>query len=1589
MGHKLVKHLDAAGYNRKLFYLDRGAIDLPPIVNLTDIQPGSEARSLLTGEKWILNTHYKWIYIDENWCGCCGGGSGGAVTPGGGQNGNGDEPITPGEEPTIQGITVSPANVTVGPGARIAFTATVEGDPALSRGVVWTIKGQKSPKTTITPDGILTISETETSKSITVKVASQIDPDKSALAVITIDDKIEDPTGEKYVTGIVIVPTNAEVVLGHSLAFNTQINGVNLDDFTAEYMVSGQENANTTISQDGVLSVAADEISSVLVVTAKAKADPRYFVTATVSVTDEAHSNEPENLNISEVQVLPANTSIGQGYSSQFVAVVKSPNGTPSQEVVWHLAGQTSPDTRVTPNGIVFVGMEEASNLLTLTATSVYAPNVVGESDIEVLAHGTPGVEETTIDAIVITPAVTELAQGEYEVFSATVVGKNNPSQAISWGLIGANVQTTYISEHGTLVIGVGETAKSLKVVARSKEDLNKYNIAYVTVALPDQEPFRGIEDVPESPLSAKYVRERDAAGRAVWTMVPEEIDPNDPGPEPEIVAVKVSPEAVTAPPTSVIEFAALLEGSDELSDAVTWSITGQKSINTRISPDGVFFIADDETSKIIKVKATSIADPNKFGSASVIVDPEAPRVEEMTGLYLIPADGEIVPGKSMLFQTIITGVNLTSQMVRYRVQGNSHEGTVIDPDGTLHVHTNEESSILLVTATSMDNDSFSDTAVISVIPEELVENPAEISSITVLPTYTNVARGMSAKFAVQVIGTNNPSADVVWTLSHNFDPSSHISRDGTLYVGRNEQFNELVIRATAVYEPDKFAEARANVISEGTPGAADVRVDAVIITPPTAELEKSSRLVFRASVIGANGPDQKVKWAVDGNTSINTTINSLGVLTVPNDEKARVLKINATSAADPTKFSTAYVTLLEIETIPDSGIEEVPESPLSTDYVRRRDKHGKAYWTKHQDSGGRPNAKLYIGAYGSKALLDAAGVPENAIEGDFAYVIDDETHSRLPAMYEVYEDAHGNLEYRFVMSFGRPPILGDKLDNLFVLDNGVHSTLIKDIKVLEDFDTNEERYELYQSPSAWKLVTELHEGFWKTIKKHPDWYKMIVGMQNEDGSVSSYTTCFTDNHEFEHHKDQDINNPDPVVNKLKWTNTVGKANTFTASDGSKYRRYEFDPNTMTMKVTYQDSIPPETEPGVSPWATVVGEYTLLANGDVIGPLANVTDPTGYLWVSDHEKFMIGSAGDGTQMFCYLIDSDEYFIFDAPQGKKSVYQLATDIHERYFMMFIDADTFIWGDTLTKKTRIGRWNPQGYSGLSTPSPLTRPSISPDGKYYLHTSTNPSTPAFTTFRFSDGRIAAEGPIKGTSSSSIGMDNGKIFTNTPEGLITIYSFAESSGDIQKLHQETPYPCRYVVQFTSEGTQVLCIKVEAHANAPVWFVYDVNEMRIVAQSKDLDHYAKQTNPQGKGCVYQISTSGGERYLVSLADDTHGVIVRRTVSGWEDVQIPFGGLGNNKHQYNQPILMKGGDILITQDVAGKPQGFDLVTMQPVDLKDILDPGGDPHMVQIDKYHLMWCTATGSQLIRIDDQGNQTIVLKIPEQQVLVYGFNA
>lgn len=1092
--------------------------------------------------------------------------------------------------------------------------------------------------------------------------------------------------------------------------------------------------------------------------------------------------------------------------------------------------------------------------------------------------------------------------------------------------------------------------------------------------------------------------------------------------------------------PGSTIKYMVRMDTIGDLSTEVVWSIKGNNSSSTYIAQDGTLYIAEDETSKLITVRATSAIDSSKYGRATVVVDVTAEKEVLVTGVAIVPNSADIVRGRSMRFQAVVSGVNLEDQDVTWSINGQNHVDTRINADGILQVAKTESASVVIVTVTSVLDPTKSDYCAVSITPEEAVVDAWEITSLVITPEETTVGQTYNTRFACIVDGINNPPQDVIWEVAGNADKNTHISKEGVLFCGANETVgNILIVTAQAVFDPDKIATAKATVLSKDSPEAQQTTVTDIIIAPMMITAKHGEKITFKATVLGQNNPSQSVTWTISGQQTASTLINNLGVLTVALDETAKTISVYATSTVDKTKQQTAFVIVSDASiTDPKSGIGDVPELPLGADYVRRRDISGKSIWVNINElnlgKGGRGG---YLGTFKTIQDLRAFTIPEDAEVGDYAIVVKDENYQNFPTMYTVVEAGGKTLVFEVVL--GRPMILGDKLDILYVLDNINHSTLLRDIETLEDFDTNQKRYELAQSEAAWKLVTKLHKGFWNMIKHHPDMFKALVAMDRETGAVKLYMTCFTDNHEWimpistldpcDHI--EDIANPRTAhPDTLTWNNTIQPGAALVSMSETEYIRYNFNWDNFTLEVAEQ--IPYEKEkataPGVSPWATIVGEYTMLANGDVIGPLEGVTDSTGYLWVSNRENFMVGSAGDGTQMFVYNIDDDTWFIFDVPSGKKKDYHFATDLNERYFMFWIESNTAIFVD---RKQNIGadhkgiarevRWKfnlvSSNYNGLSEPNEYTRPSISVDGQYYLHTSTNAQTPMFTTFRFSDGECVREAGTRGTSSSAIGLSDGnKVMSNTPEGQINLWNINDA-GQITQTYANTPEGShRYVVVPTGDSDRLLFVKVKVDSDGsgidpvsgPAWFVFNpdkatalgttdrsVADDGVVSKSAITDKWCEHTNPQGKGCAYKLATEVGPAYLLTFAGETNaGLLLQRDESNldeWKEYEIPFGGLYNDSHSYNQPGLLNG-TILMTTDEDGTLYGYDVVNHTQVDVQEILDQNGgqdaNSHFVQIDDSHFAWCTATGISIYRIDRRGNYVLCLHVPEQQGIVHGFN-
>ena len=187
----------------------------------------------------------------------------------------------------ITSVSVSPPAATVEAGQMQQFTATVSGTGEFSQEVTWSVSGGVNAGTSISADGLLTVAADETAGSITVTAAASGNSSKSASATVTV-------TPPAAVTGVSISPAGATVEAGKTVQFSATVNGTGGFSQEVTWSVSGGVSAGTSISANGLLTVAADETAESLTVMATASGGSSIYGTATVTVTQPSTPDEPD-----------------------------------------------------------------------------------------------------------------------------------------------------------------------------------------------------------------------------------------------------------------------------------------------------------------------------------------------------------------------------------------------------------------------------------------------------------------------------------------------------------------------------------------------------------------------------------------------------------------------------------------------------------------------------------------------------------------------------------------------------------------------------------------------------------------------------------------------------------------------------------------------------------------------------------------------------------------------------------------------------------------------------------------------------------------------------------------------------------------------------------------------------------------------------------------------------------------------------------------------------------------------------------------------------------------------------------------------
>lgn len=251
------------------------------------------------------------------------------------------------------------------------------------------------------------------------------------------------------------------------MRFQAVVSGVNVTNPGVNWQITGQNNGNTKIDADGVLTVDAAESCSVIIVTAISQTDQSKFATCVLSVIPPESATDVWEIH--GIKLVPENPIVGQGKNVRISAIISGINN-PPQDVIWEMMTKTDAETHVTKDGLVFCGPRETVGRdLIVKATSVYNPTKSATVGIEVFSHDDPRIDETTVTAVLIQPDLIESGRGRNITFKVTVLGNNNPPQDVDWVLYGNQSVKTTIDRIGVLRIAADETAKALTIRATCK----------------------------------------------------------------------------------------------------------------------------------------------------------------------------------------------------------------------------------------------------------------------------------------------------------------------------------------------------------------------------------------------------------------------------------------------------------------------------------------------------------------------------------------------------------------------------------------------------------------------------------------------------------------------------------------------------------------------------------------------------------------------------------------------------------------------------------------------------------------------------------------------------------------------------------------------------------------------------------------------------------------------------------------------------------------------------------------------------------------------------------------------------------------
>src|SRR5271166_743663 len=355
-------------------------------------------------------------------------------------------------------------------------------------------------------------------------------------------------------------------------------------------------------------------------------------------------------------------------------------------------------------------------------------------------------------------------------------------------------------------------------------------------------------------------------------------------------VGVTISPTSATIATSGQQQFTAGVTGTSNA--AVTWTVSGGGTITS----SGLYTApATIPNPAKATVTATSVAAPTKSASASVVIESPTSVIVSVS-----PPTAQVSAGGQQQFSAAVTGSTNTS--VKWTVSGTGCTGAACGSISTSGLYSAPGSvpapPTVTITAIPVAAPSRSGTATVTIA--------VATSQITVSPSSPQVKPGGQVQFTASGPG----SGVVIWSASGS--GCSGISCGS--------------INGNGLYTAPATAPSPATVVVTATSlsnlsisGSTTVTISSntqvsVTVSPASVELNTGAQQQFKATVTGNS--NSAVTWSVAGFGCAGATcgtVTSGGLYTAPTTPpNPSFVSVTATSVADPTKSSTAMVTIVQ-----------------------------------------------------------------------------------------------------------------------------------------------------------------------------------------------------------------------------------------------------------------------------------------------------------------------------------------------------------------------------------------------------------------------------------------------------------------------------------------------------------------------------------------------------------------------------------------------------------------------------------------------------------------------------------------------------